>query len=67
MEEGGIEPVQCSAWTRGICWEWNDYGDYEGDDDGDELMIMVTEMMMRELKPVFDQRELGEDGTAPTP
>ena len=32
------------------------------------VMIMVTEMMMRELKPVFDQRELGEDGTAaPTP
>ena len=65
MEEGGIEPVQWSAWTRGIFWEWNDY---EGDDNGDELMIMVTEMMMRELKPVFDQRELGEDGTAaPTP
>ena len=36
MEEGGIEPVQCSAWTRGICREWNDYGDYEGDDNGDE-------------------------------
>ena len=36
MEEGGIEPVQCNAWTKGICWEWNDYGDYESDDDGDE-------------------------------
>ena len=36
MEEGGIEPVQCNAWTKGICWEWNDYGDYEGDDNGDE-------------------------------
>ena len=34
MEEGGIEQVQCSAWT-GICMEWNDNGD-EGDDNGDE-------------------------------
>ena len=50
----------------------NDHGDDSElnvyDMDGDRLMIMVTEMMMRELKPVFDQRELGEDGTAaPTP
>ena len=31
------------------------------------MMIMVSEMMRRELKPVFDQRELGEDGTALLP
>ena len=39
MEEGGIEPVQCSAWTLDkrylLGMEWL-YGDYEGDDDGDE-------------------------------